>query len=70
MLWDGVVYLMESVHGIYRRHDGTRPNTYKVVNAPVVGCRSWGAACLRVGVTVDVASVISKGIQKTGRSEL
>jgi len=69
VLWDGVVYLMESVHGIYRRHDGTCPNTYKVVNAPVVGCRSWGAAWLRVGVLVGVASAVSRRMKKTKKPE-
>jgi hypothetical protein len=41
-----------------RRHD----DTYRVVNAPVVGCRSWGAAWLRVAmeVVVGVASVVFK----------
>ena len=55
---------MESVHGIYKRHDGTRLNTYKVVNAPVVGCRNWGAAWLRVGVLVGVASAVSTIMKK------
>jgi len=69
VLWDGVVYLIKSVHGIYRRHDGTRLSTYKVVNAPVVGCRSWGAAWLRVGVLVGVASAVSRRMKKTKEPE-
>ena len=44
------------------RGERKRDDTYRVVNAPVVGCRSWGAAWLRVAVAVmvSVASVVFK----------
>ena len=73
-LWKRVVGRGGVLDGVSTRHleeaSWTRLNTYKVVNAPVVGCRNWGAAWLRVGVLVGVASAVSRRMKKTKKPEL
>jgi hypothetical protein len=34
------------------KNESRHLDTYRVVNAPVVGCRSWGAAWLRDGLVI------------------